>query len=155
MNTLISSALSLRGRVLFLLGAALVCPLGGCIVVVGNRSAAYDSGAYYDTSRWPAKRIGLAVEPIGPALAKQAGVNQGEASVVSRVNDGSPAARAGVQQFDVLSTVDGQPAGSIHAVRAVVRAKDIGACVRLRVIRGGQPIEIDVPIERTPSSGLD
>jgi serine protease Do len=53
------------------------------------------------TERW-----GLSVQPITPELAKQFKLPAGEGVLVSEVEEGSPAARAGIRPGDAIVEVN-------------------------------------------------
>ena len=131
------------------LSAALLCTLPGCIFVVGGGSRSYESG-YADGSSWPTKRIGIEMDRPGPALAAQTGVNPAQSTLITRVLPGSPAEKAGLKQFDVITGIDDSADGSIAILRQRVQAKEIGQTVHLRLVRGGQVVEQDVFVERAP-----
>ena len=62
----------------------------------------------------------MAVEPVTPAIARELGLKQTRGVVVKRVEDGSPAANAGLQPGDVILEVDRQPVKDVSALRQLV-----------------------------------
>lgn len=72
-------------------------------------------------------RLGLAVEPLTPALASQLGIGPDtQGLVVVEVDPFGPAADAGIQRADVIEQVNQQPVRSVADLRAAVErvAKD-------------------------------
>lgn len=69
--------------------------------------------------------------------------------LVVEVNQGGGAQAAGVQQGDLLETVDGQPVGQMNTsqVRDLVRGEE-GTSVRLGLLRQGQALEVTVERRR-------
>src|SRR5262245_52265807 len=66
-------------------------------------------------------KLGVAVEPVTPANAKQLGLKDGSSGVVvRRVEDGSPAANAGIQPGDVILEVDRQPVKDVASLKSLV-----------------------------------
>jgi len=63
------------------------------------------------------ERLGLAVQVLTPALAKQLGVPDTSGLVVAGVKDGSPAAAAGIQPGDVLIEVNRKPVHTVAELR--------------------------------------
>src|SRR3990170_4849908 len=57
--------------------------------------------------------LGLAVQPLTPALAQQLGVRATQGLVVQNVQEGSPAADAGFERGDVIVEVDKKPIKSV------------------------------------------
>ena len=71
-------------------------------------------------------RLGLAVQPLTPALARQLGVRaNSEGLVVMEIDPSGPAADSGIQRGDIIEQVNQQPVGSVADLRAAVgRAGD-------------------------------
>ena len=66
-------------------------------------------------------KLGVAVEPVTPAIAKELGLKDGNSGVVvRRVEDGSPAANAGIQPGDVILEVDHQPVKDVAGLKSLV-----------------------------------
>jgi serine protease Do len=71
-------------------------------------------------------RLGLAVQPLTPALAKQLGVPDTSGLVVAGVKDGSPAAEAGIQPGDVIVQVNRKPTRTVAELRQALAAQKAG-----------------------------
>ena len=85
-------------------------------------------------------KLGLALRPLQPEEARQAGVSAG--LLVQDVS--GPAARAGVAPGDVVLAVNGTPAKDIEQVRSVVAKAD--KSVALLIQRGDDKIFVPVRI---------
>ena len=72
------------------------------------------------------ERLGLAVQPLTPALAKQLGVPDTAGLVVAEVKDGSPAAEAGIQPGDVIVQVNRKPTRTVAELRQALAAQKAG-----------------------------
>ena len=72
------------------------------------------------------ERLGLAVQPLTPALAKQLGVPDTSGLVVAEVKDGSPAAEAGIQPGDVIVQVNRKPTRTVAELRQALAAQKAG-----------------------------
>jgi len=120
------------------------CQLSGCVIVV---DADADSDLEcLDDDHDGTPRMGIGISHVDKALAQQLNINADRATLVTSVNQGSPAERGGVHQFDVITRVDGSDDASIGAVQNAVRAKKPGETITLTVIRNGQPIDLAVTI---------
>jgi aminopeptidase YwaD len=64
------------------------------------------------------------------------------------VTAGSPAANAGFQAGDILVEFDGKPIGNLYDFTYALRAKQPGDQVRVKVLRGGKPVEATVSLTR-------
>ena len=127
------------GGVFFAVTASMVASMSGCIVVVDKDDDDYGSLSSDSNGE---RRIGVEVEKVRSAVGAQAGVMPGTGLVVTRVVPGSPAAAAGMQQYDVIKGVEGQPDGSLASLRAAIKDKNVGDTVNLTVVRGGQEMMV-------------
>jgi putative serine protease PepD len=82
---------------------------------------------------------------IATGDAKQGG------ATVGSVQPGSPAAKAGLQQGDVIKTVDGKTMGSSEDVVAAISGRHAGDKITLGVERGGQTKSFTVTLAQQPS----
>ncbi len=83
--------------------------------------------------------IGIELEPLTPALAKQLGLDPKTKGVlVGEVFPGSPGDKAGLQQGDVITGFDGTPAKSVASFRNLVSTSEIGKEFALTYLREGQ-----------------
>jgi S1-C subfamily serine protease len=72
-------------------------------------------------------KLGIAVQPLTPALARELGINPDtQGLVVLEVDPLGPAAEAGIQRGDVIEQVNQQPVRSVAEFRSLVErsAKD-------------------------------
>jgi serine protease Do len=74
---------------------------------------------------------------------------------ISEVMDGGPAARAGLLVGDVIQGVDRAPIQRALALRWRVATSGAGHWVRLRLLRGAQPLSKRVRLDAMPVSGED
>ena len=124
-----------------LAGAALALP--ACVVVVGNESKTFVAGDEVQLSR---ARIGVALADVGPASAAQLGVDRQRSSLVTQVAEGKPADRAGLEKWEIITAVDGDPEASPTDVASAVRKLDRGDTITLTVLRGGESREVTITI---------
>ena len=79
--------------------------------------------------------LGLAVQPLTPALAQQLGVRATQGLVVQDVREGSPAADAGFERGDVIVEVDKKPVTSLAELREAVDRRAKGKPMLFRIQR--------------------
>jgi len=83
--------------------------------------------------------IGIELQPLAPVLAKQLGLDaKTKGVVVKSVLPGSPGDKAGLQQGDVITGFNGNPAKSVPSFRNLVSTSDIGKEFALTYMREGQ-----------------
>jgi serine protease Do len=68
------------------------------------------------------------------------------------VISGSPAAKAGLQQNDIITAVNGTKIDQAHSLTSLLDQHDPGDIVKLTVLRGKNAMEISVTIGSTPNS---
>jgi S1-C subfamily serine protease len=90
--------------------------------------------------------LGVASLPVAVPAGAGAGAPRRTALLLTAVEDGSPAARAGLLVGDVLLEVDGAPVEEIGDLLPHLEPERIGARVRLAVARGGVPREVELEI---------
>lgn len=100
--------------------------------------------------------IGVRLQPVSPSLASHLGLHPGTGVLVSDVQPGMPAAQARMQQWDIITAVNGLPIASPDELSAVLAEIDPASGVVIDCIRGGQattatvtPKLVDVPRHAT------
>jgi S1-C subfamily serine protease len=63
------------------------------------------------------------------------------------VREGSPAAKGGLKGGDILIEFDGKEIGNLYDFTYALRSKKAGDTVKVKVLRGGEPVEADVNLE--------
>jgi PDZ domain len=93
--------------------------------------------------------IGLTGNPVDDLLRTHLVLPEGQGLVVTKVVEGSPSARAGIQVNDVL--VAGNDKG-IKGIEDLAGIVDSGkeAKITMRLIRAGKPILVEITPERRP-----
>ncbi|KQY24214.1 peptidase S1 [Cellulomonas sp. Root485] len=74
------------------------------------------------------------------------------AAVVESVSEGSPAAKAELQEKDAIVAIDGKAVGGAESLTAYVRALASGADSTLTVVRDGKTIDVDVTLAVRPEN---
>jgi putative serine protease PepD len=92
--------------------------------------------------------FGLSTVPIPPAAAAQAGVPEG--LFVQAVTPGGPAAMAGLQANDVITTINGEPATSNIQLQELTLTKKPGDTVTLGYTRDGHSATATVTLGTQP-----
>ncbi len=87
-------------------------------------------------------RIGVAIQEVSRDLADSFGLPRAEGALVSAVEAGGPAARAGVAQGDVIVRFDGRLVDKSSDLPRIVAATRPGAQASMQVYRDGAPRDI-------------
>jgi serine protease Do len=72
-------------------------------------------------------RIGVAIQDVTPELAESFGLPRASGALVSAVEPDSPAAKAGMEQGDVILQFDGQPVDDASELPPPARARGYGS----------------------------
>jgi serine protease Do len=102
--------------------------------------------------------IGIVMQSLTPDLVGAIGANApDEGALVSKVQAGSPADKAGILVGDIIIRVDGKPTTTSRDVQREVFAGEVGQNIKVTVWRNGKERVIDVraaemPTEPTKSS---
>lgn len=115
--------------------------LGGCVVIVDRGAADWDDST-------PRPRLGVHTAEPGRALATQLNIDRSDATVITRVVNGSSAERAGLREYDVITRIDGSESADPSDLRRALRAKQWGDSISLVVMRDGQPLDMLVTLEQ-------
>lgn len=90
-----------------------------------------------------APRLGVQLEPVPEALAAHLGIVGG--ALVASVEPGSLAEKAGLERWDILTSVGETRVDSPETVRKAVR--DAEGPLRVALLRGGKPREVQVSLD--------
>lgn len=95
--------------------------------------------------------LGVSLRPLDETMRTQLGLGAGEGILVESIVDESPAARAGLQAFDVLLAWNQTQLGSIDALKQAVLAARAGDKIKLLVLRKGERLTLEVELAARPA----
>jgi S1-C subfamily serine protease len=88
------------------------------------------------------------LDGVDEAVREQLGIEAEEGAFVAEVTPGSGAADAGIEDGDVILEFDGEPIETSTDVAGLVREREPGAQVELRIERGGEEQTITATLGR-------
>jgi len=94
--------------------------------------------------------LGAMVQDVTPAIARQFGVEKGAGALLSDIEPGSAADKAGLKRGDIVTTLNGKPIDSARKLRLSISLTPPGTVVKLGIIRDGQPMEVSVRLNEMP-----
>jgi len=95
--------------------------------------------------------LGVGLQPVDEDIASSLGLPKDRGEIVRTVQPGDPAARAGIQQGDVIISVNGKPVNPDETVSYLVANLPVGSRVPIEVVRNGKHITLPVTISQRPT----
>jgi len=95
--------------------------------------------------------LGVAIQPVTPDVAESLNLKKAEGALVASVSAGSPAAKGGVRQGDVVLGFDGKPVTSPRELSRAVADAEVGEKGKLVVWRDGREVKLDVLLGEMPT----
>jgi Do/DeqQ family serine protease len=103
--------------------------------------------------------FGASLQPVTAEIADSLGLDRPSGALVKQVNGKGPAARAGLQEGDVITSVDGKAVADPQSFQYHFVTKGIGGEVELGYLRKGQSAKATVPlvaaVEEPPRDARD
>jgi S1-C subfamily serine protease len=96
--------------------------------------------------------LGLGMQPVRlpENLQQSLGLSSNRGLIVVSVQGSGPAEQAGILMGDVLISLGGQQVSDTGDVQGVLYREQIGQAVPVKLIRGGQPVEVTLTIGERP-----
>src|SRR5207237_369776 len=90
--------------------------------------------------------LGGGIQPLTADLAKSFRLTRTDGALVTSVNEGSPAAKAGLKEGDVIVEYDGRPVARAGDLSRTVAETPVGRAVPLKVVRDGKPVTLTATV---------
>jgi serine protease Do len=105
--------------------------------------------------------IGAQVQSITPDVAEGLGENSLRGAVIAGVQEGGPAAKAGLKKGDAITSVNGEPIKSATELTKKVQASAPGSSIKLAMVRDKKQSSLSVTLGQlttqtrpTPPAGM-
>jgi serine protease Do len=95
--------------------------------------------------------LGVGLQPVDEDIASSLGLPKDRGEIVRTVQPGTPAAKAGIQQGDVIVSVGGKEVNPDETVSYLIANTPVRSRIPVVVIRNGRRITIPVTIEQRPT----
>ena len=95
--------------------------------------------------------LGVGLQPLDENIAGSLGLPKDRGEIVRSIVAGGAAARAGIQQGDVILNVNGRPVTPEETVSFLIANTTVGARVPVEVIRDGRRQTLQVTVAQRPT----
>jgi len=99
--------------------------------------------------------LGLKGDSVTADMARSLGMSRPHGLIVSELYPDSPASRAGVQDGDIITAVDGQEINDQGGLNFRVGLKKANDPVALTILRDGQPRTVNARVQTLPGNAAD
>ncbi|MBI3545318.1 MAG: DegQ family serine endoprotease [Gammaproteobacteria bacterium] len=94
--------------------------------------------------------LGVSIQEVTLELAKQFGLKESKGALVSEVIANSPAAAAGIQSGDIITSFNGREVENPSLLRNMVAQTAVGKSVKVELLRDKKPMTLNVNISEQP-----
>jgi serine protease Do len=94
--------------------------------------------------------LGVNIQSITPEIASTMGLKESKGALVAEVVPGGPAAKAGFEQGDIVTAIDGQAVDDSYDLTRRVAAVPTGNVAVFTVSRQGKPLQLKATIAVRP-----
>ncbi len=99
--------------------------------------------------------MGVGIQDVSAPVAKAYGVPANQGAIVSDVQSGSPAAKAGLQRGDVITELNGQGVTGSNDLKLKIGELRPGTAVHLKIMRNGKLQDVTMTLGEEPKSGQE
>jgi serine protease Do len=99
--------------------------------------------------------LGVVIQPITPAMAKDLGLDKLQGALVGDVSPKGPAHASGVQRGDVILSINGNAVTDSNELRNTISMMQPGETVKLEISRNGSTKDLNVKLGELPLSKED
>ncbi len=94
--------------------------------------------------------LGINITPIDSVTRKLFGLADNEGVMVSKIENGSPAEKAGLKKGDIILSINGNPVNTPDELQADVGGETPGATIKIQVLRDKKRTEFSIKLMERP-----
>jgi serine protease Do len=96
--------------------------------------------------------MGAVPQDITPALQQAFNLHTTSGAVLSDIEAGKPASKAGLKPGDVVESVNGKPIADANALRLLIASIAPGTTVDMHILRNGEPMNMKLTLAERPTN---
>ncbi|MEA2951619.1 MAG: serine protease Do, partial [Alphaproteobacteria bacterium] len=96
--------------------------------------------------------IGVQIQPVTPDIADSLGMKKAEGALVAEPQANGPAAKAGIESGDVITSVNGESVKDARELARTIGGLAPGATVKLNVLHKGQDKVVNLTLGQLPNT---
>src|ERR1700726_4168540 len=96
--------------------------------------------------------IGVQIQPVTPDIADSLGLKKAEGALVAEPQANGPAAKAGIESGDVITSVNGEAVKDARELARTIGGFAPGTAVKLNVLHKGQDKAVDLTLGQLPNT---
>jgi serine protease Do len=96
--------------------------------------------------------IGVQIQPVTADIADSLGLKKAEGALVAEPQANGPAAKAGIESGDVITTVNGETVKDARELARTIGALAPGTAVKLNVLHKGQDKVVNITLGQLPNT---
>ncbi len=98
--------------------------------------------------------LGVSIQSVTPDIASSLGLKDTKGALVAEVVPNGPASKAGFEQGDIVTAIDGQPVDDSRDLTRRVAGVQVGQSATFSVSRAGKPMQIRAVIGVRPDEKM-
>ncbi|MEM6683008.1 MAG: DegQ family serine endoprotease [Pseudomonadota bacterium] len=136
---------------------AILSPTGGNVgigLAIPSNQAEYIISQLREKGKVERGYLGIGAQNLTPDIAESMGLASAEGALVSSVNEGGPAEKAGFQPGDVIVELGGKEVESLNKLLLMLGRSKVGAKVPVKIFRDGKPKTLKVTLAERPGQDI-
>jgi serine protease Do len=133
------------------INTAIYSPTGGSVGIgfsIPSNAAKNVIAQLRSTGKIQRGWLGVRIQQVSDEIAETMGMDRPRGAMIAGMTEGGPAAKAGIQNGDVVTSFDGKPVADSRTLPRLVADASIGKTVNIEVLRKGQRKTMPITVQR-------
>jgi serine protease Do len=133
------------------INSAIYSPSGGSVGIgfaIPSNSARNVVAQLKGTGKIQRGWIGIRIQQVSEDIAQSVGLDKPKGALIAGMTDGGPAAKAGIQNGDIVVSFDGKAVADNRALPRMVADAQVGKTYNVEVLRKGQHKVLPITVQK-------